>query len=848
MAAAAAQTPPNQPANAAPLHGALFNFNPIGTPGPGLTGSAFFDADGQAHVSSQWQVDNDPLFGSIDYDSGFIGDLTMHAVPAAVGLVDATTYYWRVRYQDSNGDISLFSSPTRYRYNSAAEVWAGSFSTNWGNAMDWLSGFVPVPGADILIPAGTPFTVLLDSPRTIGHLFMDTNTLDLGGNALTVTGGFAMQSTLDMTGAVMVVQEDFAAGPASSVVSDALSQLQLTSAGAKQEIRTPGAFFGMPPIRVDGAPAIDAFFLGSFSTSDFQVTDNRRAVLLDDVSVSGDVTGAVNGQLDVIASMLFVQGDLIFGGTSTLVVRDGAVVDMELGGNFFVGHNFFASTGTGVKPSIISSMTPPFAMLVDDASGSATLDLTALIVSNVNGAGMRITNDPTVLNFVNVDFVNGTLAGVHLHVDTTSGAMYTLNSVTFDATTAFNIRTTAGFTGSVDVLSGSGALFGEPFEDDLGAGVVIPGTIHWPAVAGAPFLQCAVPIGVSSAGGTRVRLLGANLGTVTAVNLGALYPNIDATGSGLSILSNSAIEFTAPSMSPGSKFIEVVFPAGTNEIRDAITFTGSMGSASQTIVGGTTPAAYRMKSLPLFANALTVKDQLETCLGLTNPAVWRGFCWDSSLQQYVELPGLALSRPDEDLSGRGIFLISARGADCAFVGLSSDPASRFAICLEPGWNMVSLPSSGSVSWSAVRVGNKGAGSTGADDVPANLPNAFIAEFLFAWDGTAYMAASAMVEGESYWVYNKSGSRKVLFVDDPPAKAGASAEQSLTPLPDHAPQPPPPPDSTSGSSESSFASGGGKSSSGGGDSATQVAGSPVAVMAVLLVLFALRRRGAVNSTP
>lgn len=835
-AAAAAQTPPNTPVNNSPLHGAIVNINPIPTPGPNLTSSAFFDPDGQAHVSSQWQVDNDPLFGSVDYDSGFIGDLTTHLIPMAVGLFDNNTYYWRVRYQDANGDISQFSLPTRYRYSSAAEVWAGTFTTNWGNAMDWISGFVPAPGADIIIPAGTPFTVVLDVPRTVGHLFLDTNTLDLAGNALTVNGGFAMQSTLDMTGTVMSVREDFTAGPASTILSNALSQLQLTSTGADQEVRTPGGFFSMPPIRVDGFMPDTCFFLDSFSTSDFQVTDARTAKILADASISGDATGFINAVLEIIAATVFVQGDVIFGGTSTLDLRDGAILDLELGGSFTVGHNFFASTSTGPKPSIISSVTPPFAMLVDDASGSGTLDLTALIVSNVNGAGMRITNDPMVANFANVDFVNNTIAGVHLFIDTTSAAMYSLNNVTFDASTSFNIRTPAGFTGAVDVLSGSGVLFGEPFEDDLGAGVVIPGTIHWPAVAGAPFVQCVVPIGVSTAGGQRVRVLGANLGSATEVHLGTMYPNVELNVPGLSIISNAEIEFTAPALSAGPRFVEVVTPGGQNEILDALTFSGSVGSSSFAVDGGTTPDAYRMKSVPLFAGAGEVTDGLIGCLGLPNPAVWRAFVWDGSLQQYIELPALALNRPDEDLAGRGFFLISAADASCPFTGLATDPAGLFYICLEPGWNIVSLPSPGSVLWSSVRVGNKGAGSTGADDVAANLLNSFISEFLFAWDGTAYMAASALMEGEAYWVYNKSGSRKVLFVSDPLPKAGDGASQSLSPLPADAPQPPAPPSTTESGAASAFAGGGG--GGGGGDSATQTsAGTAHAALFVLGLLLA-----------
>jgi hypothetical protein len=156
-----------------------------------------------------------------------------------------------------------------------------------------------------------------------------------------------------------------------------------------------------------------------------------------------------------------------------------------------------------------------------------------------------------------------------------------------------------------------------------------------------------------------------------------------------------------------------------------------------------------MRSLPLFGSARSVFEQISLCLGAPDPSLWRAFVWLPDAQQYVELPALASSQPDRELAGAGAWLISIRETNCAFTGLSTDPGRTFYLLLHPGWNMVSLPSAGSVSWNAVRVGTKGAGSTGADDVDASAANPFVAPYLYAWDGAQYVSAAQMIEGEAY---------------------------------------------------------------------------------------------------
>lgn len=97
------------PTNTTPADGAT-----VTTLTPTLMANAFSDQQG-AHTaaSAQWQLNSNSIFTSPYYDSGTVAYSTAHAVPAAI-LADRNTYYWRVRYADSSGQWSEYSSATRF--------------------------------------------------------------------------------------------------------------------------------------------------------------------------------------------------------------------------------------------------------------------------------------------------------------------------------------------------------------------------------------------------------------------------------------------------------------------------------------------------------------------------------------------------------------------------------------------------------------------------------------------------------------------------------------------------------------------------------------------------------------
>lgn len=103
---------PVQPINLVPFNGSAAPL-PVT-----LFASAFADADGDAHESSQWIISNaagDRVYtGSFDPDNR-----TSFTVPSGI-LQIGTEYYWQVIYRDDRGGISAASVPTSFTASTSA--------------------------------------------------------------------------------------------------------------------------------------------------------------------------------------------------------------------------------------------------------------------------------------------------------------------------------------------------------------------------------------------------------------------------------------------------------------------------------------------------------------------------------------------------------------------------------------------------------------------------------------------------------------------------------------------------------------------------------------------------------
>jgi hypothetical protein len=97
--------PPTTPVLISPQDGASEMKNPVL-----LQASTFFDTDGDSHSNSQWQVDRSSSFEQPAWDSGDSFAPTVQVTIPQGALRGLTTYYWHVRYKDSRGLWSSWSS------------------------------------------------------------------------------------------------------------------------------------------------------------------------------------------------------------------------------------------------------------------------------------------------------------------------------------------------------------------------------------------------------------------------------------------------------------------------------------------------------------------------------------------------------------------------------------------------------------------------------------------------------------------------------------------------------------------------------------------------------------------
>ncbi|MBI1744448.1 hypothetical protein HYR54_15475 [Candidatus Acetothermia bacterium] len=108
VAVSAAAQQPAMPVNQSPANGSTgISLTPT------LQASGFSDPNGDPHSLSQWQVCSNSTCSQVVYDSGPVSPGTSHTVSSG-SLSNSVTYYWRVRYRDSTGFWSNWSTPTSF--------------------------------------------------------------------------------------------------------------------------------------------------------------------------------------------------------------------------------------------------------------------------------------------------------------------------------------------------------------------------------------------------------------------------------------------------------------------------------------------------------------------------------------------------------------------------------------------------------------------------------------------------------------------------------------------------------------------------------------------------------------
>ena len=111
---------------------------------PTLEGNFYYNLSETPHASSQFQVStSDSDFEeNIVYDSGIIGATLTHTVPAGV-LTEQTTFFFRLRYIDTDGLESEFSEPVEFAINLfLPEIGDAAFGGFFVGVIDTIAGTI----------------------------------------------------------------------------------------------------------------------------------------------------------------------------------------------------------------------------------------------------------------------------------------------------------------------------------------------------------------------------------------------------------------------------------------------------------------------------------------------------------------------------------------------------------------------------------------------------------------------------------------------------------------------------------------------------------------------------------
>lgn len=149
---------PAAPVNTAPAGGTT-----IDSTTTTFSGGAFLAPDGATHAATQVQFSTSAGFGTIALDTGALAAATSVSVNLST-LTLNTTYFWRMRYQGSGGQWSVWSTPTSFVMPVALASYIptpAATPTNFGDALE--GGFYAGMIWNELVQSSTSQSVSLGS-------------------------------------------------------------------------------------------------------------------------------------------------------------------------------------------------------------------------------------------------------------------------------------------------------------------------------------------------------------------------------------------------------------------------------------------------------------------------------------------------------------------------------------------------------------------------------------------------------------------------------------------------------------------------------------------------------------
>ncbi len=267
--------------------------------------------------------------------------------------------------------------------------------------------------------------------------------------------------------------------------------------------------------------------------------------------------------------------------------------------------------------------------------------------------------------------------------------------------------------------------------------------------------------------------------------------------------------------------------------------------------GGTGEATdYQMFTVPVtLASGSSLRESMESALGIYDKGIWRVFAWDPDTSSYIEMDDPSFADL-EVYPGRGFWVISTSTDTITFSGQPAPDGDYTEVPLSPGWNMVALP------WPATSIElDNIAVSDGPNSYWITSANNTLTQ-QYVWDytgtgannGYEQRASGATLQpGTAYWIKVEAAADIVMLVPKDnegghfTATSMRSASEAFT-TPESTEQPPPPPGLSV--SFNSTSSDGGTRVSGSAGCFIEIANSSnakpgaIAIIAILLSIVAV----------
>jgi len=277
-------------------------------------------------------------------------DCEVHTVSFSPGTTISNLYLAFVYDNEGVGDNWIIYDDVTIREIKEAESvsWNGSVSDSWGVAGNWSSGSVPTSVSKVVITDVSNQPVL-SSDVVVGGLTVDSGAdITVSSNALTVSGVFDLNGTLNIGNAIVNADGEFDANG---------GEVDFTSSNGKLVLSSTVSSLGdlddaLGTVEYDGV-------LQTVISDDYYnllISSSGSKVAGGNIDVNGDFTTAatVGCELDMGTYDLKLAGDLNVGAIDGLDLTDGSSLLVFDGGGDQIVTHAGSSAGSGGSFNLIN--------------------------------------------------------------------------------------------------------------------------------------------------------------------------------------------------------------------------------------------------------------------------------------------------------------------------------------------------------------------------------------------------------------------------------------------------------------------------------------------------------------